>query len=144
MNKKRHFMMKTALALFMVLCSVWGWGQTETLNCTAGTIVGSGTARTMTFNTSNFTVVHAPGSDSNYASYSPWRVYTNNTLTFTGGANVQRITSIVITAETAAYDTAAVGGTVTILSGTGSTSQSAVQTSATITVTGNNVKAIRV
>ncbi|ACU06792.1 hypothetical protein FIC_00325 [Flavobacteriaceae bacterium 3519-10] len=27
MNKKRHFMMKTALALFMVLCSVWGWGQ---------------------------------------------------------------------------------------------------------------------
>ena len=28
MIKKRHFMMRTALAFFMVLCSVWGWGQT--------------------------------------------------------------------------------------------------------------------
>ena len=28
MDKKRFFLMKTALALFMALCSVWGWGQT--------------------------------------------------------------------------------------------------------------------
>lgn len=27
MNKKRLFIFKQALALFMVLCSVWGWGQ---------------------------------------------------------------------------------------------------------------------
>lgn len=30
MNKKRLFIFKQALALFMVLCSVWGWGQTTT------------------------------------------------------------------------------------------------------------------
>src|SRR5690606_34924957 len=28
MKRKRHFLIRTALALFMVLCSVWGWGQT--------------------------------------------------------------------------------------------------------------------
>lgn len=28
MNKKRLFIFKQALTLFMVLCSVWGWGQT--------------------------------------------------------------------------------------------------------------------
>src|SRR5690606_32937004 len=34
--KKRHFLIRTALALFMVLCSVWGWGQTETQIYTTG------------------------------------------------------------------------------------------------------------
>lgn len=32
MKRKRHFLIRTALALFMVLCSVWGWGQVTILS----------------------------------------------------------------------------------------------------------------
>lgn len=37
MNKKRLFIFKQALALFMVLCSVWGWGQVTTFFNFSGT-----------------------------------------------------------------------------------------------------------
>jgi len=140
MKKKRLFITKHALALFMLLCSLWGWGQaTETLACPAGTISNN----SMTFNTPNFTIVHSKGNDSNFASYSPWRVYTNNTVTFTEGTNVQEITSIVINTETESYAKAVVNGTITIISGTGSVSASNTGNTVTIQVTGD-VKAIRV
>lgn len=115
------------------------FGQSETINCPAGTVVGTN----MTFSTTNFTITHSKGADANFASFTPWRVYTDNTVTFTGGANVQRITSIVITATSNAYATAAIGGTLTVLSGTGTLSGSTSSTIVTISVTGTNVKSIR-
>lgn len=130
--------MKIKVLILTLLFSVLSWGQ-ETLNCPAGTIVGT----TMTFATTNFTIVHAKGSDSNFASYSPWGVYTNNTVTFTGGAGVQKITSIVITATTSTYATAA-NGTLTIVSGTGTISGVAAGSTATFTVTGSDVTAITI
>ncbi|AYO56907.1 hypothetical protein CO230_01425 [Chryseobacterium sp. 6424] len=42
MNKKRHFIMKQALALFMVLCSVWGWGQEYHLVTSSDQLVDGG------------------------------------------------------------------------------------------------------
>jgi len=126
--------------VMMIFLSGGMFAQSETLSCTAGTIVSN----QMTFSTTNFTFVHAKGSDTNFASYSPWRVYTNNTVTITGGSDVQHITSIVITAETNAYATAAVGGTLTRLSGTGTVSGTTSGTTATITVTGANVKGIQI
>lgn len=131
--------MKIKVLILTLLFSVLAWGQ-ETLNCPSGTIVGS----TMTFSTANFTIVHAKGSDANFASYSPWRVYTGNTVTFTGGAGVQRITSIVISASTNAYATAAANGTQTIVSGTGTISGAASGSTATFTVTGSDVTAITI
>lgn len=116
-----------------------GFGQSESLNCPVGTIVSN----SMSFSTSNFTIIHEKGTDEYFANYAPWRVYTGNTVTFTGGANVQRITSIVITTTSTTYASAAVGGNLTILSGTGNVSGSASGTIATITVTGSNVKSIR-
>lgn len=121
-----------------MLLGIKSFGQTETLTCSAGTIVSN----QMTFSTSNFTIVHAKGTDANFASYSPWRVYTNNTVTFIGGAGVQRITSIVITATTNAYAADAVDGNLNILSGTGTISGSSSGTTATITMTGSNVKSV--
>lgn len=116
------------------------WGQSsDNLACPLGTIVGG---NTMTFTTTNFTILHEKGTDDNFAAYSPWRVYTNNTVTFTGGANVKKITSIVITATTNAYATAAVG-TLTVVTGTGTVSGAASGTTVTITVTGNDVTSIR-
>lgn len=128
------------ISLFLLLLSIGVFGQ-ETLNCPAGTIVGT----EMTFNTSNFTIVHAKGTDNNFASYTPWRVYTNNTVTFTGGTNVARITSVVITAMTNSYATAAVEGTLTVLSGSGTLTGSSSNTTATITMSGtnNNVTSFR-
>ena len=115
------------------------YGQ-ETLACAAGTVVGTN----MTFTTTNFTLAHSKGLDANFASYSPWRIYTDNTVTFTGGAAVGHISSIVITASTNAYASAAIGGTQTILSGTGSVTTSSSGSDATITISGSNVKEIRI
>ena len=123
----------------LLLMSGGVFGQ-ETIACPAGTVVSN----TMTFNTANFTIVHSKATDGSFASYSPWRVYTNNTVTFTGGIGVQRITSIVVTATTDAYASAAVGGTQTVLTGTGSISASASTTTATFTVSGSDVKSIRI
>lgn len=73
MKRKRHFLIRTALALFMVLCSVWGWGQVTiagwtfpgssgaaplviTANCGTGTIYADGTNGSSVWlsNTSNY------------------------------------------------------------------------------------------
>lgn len=138
----KQFLQSTKV-LLIVLLSVFtnkAFAQSETLDCPEGTIVGT----TMTFNTDNFTIVHAKGTDSNFAVYSPWRVYTNNTVTFTGGGNVQKINSIVITAETTAYATAAANTAgLSVVSGTGSATVSSSGTTATITVTGTSVNSVR-
>ncbi|MBU8883098.1 hypothetical protein KSK37_08390 [Kaistella sp. DKR-2] len=70
MNKKRFFMMKTALAFFMVLCSVWGWGQTTIFTETMGTGASGNPSAT------NYT---------GFANYS--------TLTFRGDADVRNNTA---------------------------------------------------
>lgn len=139
-------MKKTTLIKLLLLVAVFVVGsgslfaESESLACPSGSIVGG---NTITFSTTNFTVVHAKGTDSNLAAYSPWRVYTKNTVTFTAGPAVKRITSVVITASTEDYATAAVGGTLTVITGTGSASGVASSTTATITVTGDNVTAIQ-
>jgi len=84
----------------------------SSLACPAGTIVSN----TMTFSTtdSNFTVLHSKGTNTNFASYSPWRIYGNtgspdtyNTVEFylPSGASGYTISSIVITANSATYAT---------------------------------------
>lgn len=136
-------MMKLRLLLIFFAIASVAWGQTDsdTLNCPAGTISND----EMVFTTDNFTIIHAKGTDSNHASYSPWRVYTNNTVTFTGGENVQKITSIVITATSNNYARDAVGNNsiLTVLSGTGTVSGSYNNTIVTLSVTGDDVTAIR-
>lgn len=132
--KKITFLRNLIVLVALLIGSGSAMGQTtDNLACTAGTIVSN----TMTFTTTNFTIVHSKGTDANFASYTPWRVYTGNTVTFTGNANVGTITSIVITAGSEAYATAAVGGTLTVLTGTGSVSGSANGLTATITMTGD-------
>ena len=91
----------------------------ETLTCSAGTISDN----TMTFSTENFTFVHAKGSGSSFAAYTPWRVYAKNTVTITGGANVGKILKVVITHSGTYYS--AIGsssGTVTMASSSGGNS----------------------
>lgn len=127
---------KQLFLLFVSVFFLWSnvWGQvSESLSCPAGTISGT----TMTFSTTNFTIVHAKAADASFASYSPWRVYTNNTVTFTGGSNVCKISTIVITTETTAYATNAASGSVVVTSGTGTVSMAASGTTVTITTTGN-------
>ncbi len=109
------------------------WAETSSLACPLGTIVNN----TMTFTSAtDFTIVHAKGTDANFAAYTPWRVYTANTVTFTGNENVATITSIVITAGSTTYATAAVSGDLTVVTGTGSVSGSSSGSTATITMTG--------
>ena len=78
---KKVNILKTSITLSLIAFVSLAWGQSDELNCPAGTIVSN----TMTFNTANFTIVHAKGTDANFAAYSPWRVYTNNTVKFTAG-----------------------------------------------------------
>ena len=63
-------------------------------------------------------------------------MYTNNTVKFTAGPNVSTINKIEITAESVAYATAAVGGTLTVNAGGGSATDSTSGSTATITMTG--------
>lgn len=88
----------------------------ETLTCNAGTVSNN----TMTFSTENFTFVHAKGSGSSFASYSPWRVYAKNTVTITGGATVGKILKIEITHSGTYYGTiSSTSGTVTMATSSG-------------------------
>lgn len=139
MKQLLHKWKQTAWVLLFLLTSVLGWGQVDISNCPAGTVVSN----QMTFNTTNFTIVHAKGADANFASYTPWRVYTDNTVTFTGNTNVANITSIVISTSSTTNATAAIGGTLTILNGTGTITGSTSSTTATLTISGSNVKEIR-
>lgn len=105
-----------------------GGTGSETLDCPAGTVNDNA----MSFNTTNFSIVHAKGSSSNFASYSPWRVYSGNTVTISGSKS---ITSVVITCGSEVYATAASNATLTPTGG-GSVSASASSTTCTITATG--------
>lgn len=87
--------------LTMFSASVFGQ-NVDILNCTAGTISNN----QMVFTTTNFTIIHKKGNSTSFASYSPWRVYIDNTVDFLGNDDVLKINSIVITADTEAYATA--------------------------------------
>lgn len=50
MDKKRFFLMKTALALFMALCSVWGWAQTATITINVSNAGGTAVLGTGAYN----------------------------------------------------------------------------------------------
>src|SRR5690606_9716017 len=131
---------KSSVMILFLCLGLSSWAQTDVLGCPVGTIEND----EMVFTTDNFTVTHAKGSDANFAAYSPWRVYTNNTVTFSGGENVQKITSVVITAGSNSYATAAVGANsvLTVLSGTGTVSGVADASTVTLTVTGDDVSEI--
>lgn len=95
MKRKRHFLIRTALALFMVLCSVWGWGQTFTqitslANLTSGEylIVGDGTNDGMMINTIN------SGPIINYSAVS------NPGATITSGFTNDNIFTVTVTGTT--------------------------------------------
>lgn len=122
--------LKAFLAIALLMIGGTAFGATETLSCTAGTVVGTA----MTFTTPNFTFVHAKAADANFASYTPWRVYTNNTVTITGGSGVQTISSITIYTSSSAYATA-VNGSI-VVTGGGSASAIVTGNNCTITITG--------
>lgn len=121
------------LTMLLVVGSGVAWGQAETLTCTIGSI----SSNTMTFNTTNFTFVHSKGTDANFAAFSPWRVYTGNTVSITGGSGVSTINSIVINASTAAYATAiSATGSSILVTGGGTASTSVSGNNCTITISG--------
>ena len=85
--------MKKIFSIFAALLFAGGLfaeSASETLTCTAGTIDNDA----MTFTTSNFTIVHAKGEGTTLNSYTPWRVYANNTITITGNKFVAGITKV--------------------------------------------------
>ena len=118
----------TFYAVFATASSGSGSSGSETLTCSAGTISNDA----MSFSTTNFSVVHAKGTGSSFASYSPWRVYTNNTVTISGSKN---ITSVVITCSSNDYATAAAASTLT----PSSASASASGSTCTITTSGTSL-----
>ena len=125
------------ILVFLTAFSLHAWGADETLSCSAGTVVSN----QMTFSTTNFTVVHAKGSGSNFASYSPWRVYNNNTVTITAGSNVTSIDKIEIVHSSTSYGTlTSTSGIVTMATTSGGTTtiNSTSGTSITITNTGSS------
>ena len=108
------------------------WAETETLSCPTGTISNN----TMTFSTTNFTFVHAKGSGSNFASYSPWRVYAKNTVTITAGSGVASINKIEIVHSGTNYGTiSSSSGTVTMASSSGGTTTINSTSGKTVTLT---------
>ena len=115
--------LKLFFALFAMLALGVGnaWAETESLACPIGTISNN----TMTWELNSCTIVHAKGTNSNYAEYNPWRVYQGAIVTFTPKANIS-ISKIVITAGSSAYATA--GATTW-------TNATATASSSTITVT---------
>ena len=105
-----------------------GGAGSETLTCSAGTIDNN----TMRFNTTNFSVEHAKGKSTNFASYSPWRIYNGNTVTISGSFS---ITSVVITCGSNDYAKVASNAKLTPTGG-GTVSASASSTTCTIAATG--------
>lgn len=128
--KKLYFFNWIFLLIGLISSTIFG--QTSDLNCPAGTIINE----QMTFNATDFTIIHSKGSDSNFASYSPWRVYTNNVVSFTGSDNVNRISSVVITATTSTYANAA-NGKIEILTGSGTSTASVNNTVVTFNFSGD-------
>ncbi len=121
----------------IILCSIGSgkvWGADETLSCTAGAVSNN----SMSFSTTNFNLVHAKGDGSSFASYSPWRVYQNNTVTITAKSGVSKISKIEITCSSESYATVVKNANVTATgSGTINVSTSNSHTVATITLGGS-------
>ena len=106
-----------------------GGSGSDEFNCPAGSVVNE----SVTATTDNFTIVHAKGTSSNSpASYSPWRIYANNTVTISGS---YVITSVVLTCGSDSYATVASNATLTATGG--SASASASSSTCTITLTGD-------
>lgn len=125
------------LTLLLTMGIGQAWGATETLSCSKGTISNN----TMTFPLPNFTFVHAKGTGSNFAAYTPWRVYTNNTVTITAGSGVASIDKIEIVHSTTYYSTiTSSSGSVTMASTSGGTTtiNSTSGKTVTLTVTGSS------
>ncbi len=69
--------------------AVWakktGGSGNETLTCSKGTVVSN----TMTFSTTNYTIIHKKNdSGVTMAAYSPWRVYEKNTVEISGSMTI--------------------------------------------------------
>lgn len=94
-----------------------GGTSNETLTCSAGTIANN----TMTFNTTNFTFVHAKESSSNFGSYSPWRMYQNTSLTISGDYTITKVEMVTNTTNYGGWTTTA--GDVTVATTSGGTSK---------------------
>ncbi|MFV0198788.1 Ig domain-containing protein [Empedobacter falsenii] len=129
--KKIYLFNRIFLLIGLVSSSVFG--QTSELDCPVGTIVNN----EMTFNTTDFTIIHSKGTGANFAAYNPWRVYTNNLVSFIGSNDVNRISSVVITATTTDYANAAKGGEIKILTGTGTSTASVNSTNVTFDFSGD-------
>jgi len=73
----------------VVYHAVWakktGGSGNETLTCSEGTVVSN----TMTFSTTNYTIIHKKNdSGATMAAYSPWRVYEKNTVEISGSMTI--------------------------------------------------------
>ena len=73
----------------VVYHAVWakktGGSGNETLTCSKGTVVDN----TMTFRTTNYTIIHKKNdSGATMAAYSPWRVYEKNTVEISGSMTI--------------------------------------------------------
>lgn len=124
-------------AMFVMLFTIGSgnvWGADETLSCTKGTVSNN----SMSFSTTNFNFVHAKGSGSSFAAYTPWRVYQNNTVTITAKSGVSKISKIEITCGSASYATAVKDANITATgSGTIDVEKSSSSTVATIDLRGS-------
>lgn len=116
--------MKKLFSLFAaLLCAsvmtVFAETATETLTCSTGTVVEN----TLSFATDNFTIVCAKGEGSNFASYSPWRIYKGNTITITGNKYVAGITKVDLVHNGTYYGSfSSSEGTIVMASSSGGTS----------------------
>ena len=98
------------------------YGTAEELACPAGTVSNN----QMSFSTNSFNIVHAKGTGSSFASYSPWRVYSNNTVTISSKTGSVKIGKVEFVHSSTYYSTISctspTGGTVTMATTSGGTS----------------------
>lgn len=119
------------------------YGTKETLSCSKGTVSNN----EMSFSTTSFDIVHAKGSGSNFAAYSPWRVYANNTVTISSKDSSVNIGKVEFVHSSTYYSTIACstpsGGTITMATSSGGTStwviaDASAANSVTFRVTGSS------
>ncbi|MBQ0090371.1 MAG: bacterial Ig-like domain-containing protein [Prevotellaceae bacterium] len=112
---------------YAVFAKKSGSEKSESLACPAGTISNN----TMTFKTANFEIVHAKGTSSNFASYSPWRIYQNNTVTVSSiSKTISKMEMVTSSTNYGTWTTTA--GTVNVATASGGTTS----------VTGINAKEV--
>ena len=119
------------------------YGTAEELTCSAGTVSNN----QMSFSTTSFNIVHAKGTGTNFASYSPWRVYMNNTVTISSKDSSTKIGKVEFVHSSTYYSTISctspTGGSVTMASTSGGTStwsiaDASAATSVAFKVTGSS------